>query len=138
MNLITTSQWQKLGEDVVKTTISLIKNLFYFKTKPYSKTYRELKVSGQAHPNQISRSPKPDLTLTGDMLSSFSVRRVTKSGVVIGFESIKMAKRMNKNARLGRDMMPIKNGGILPPVDAVIEKALDRYINDFLNKIYNH
>jgi len=60
----------------------------------YTNAYRKRKMAGKAAPNQVSKSGKPDLTLTGEMRSSFNYLKSSAHGFEYGISDPKMAERM--------------------------------------------
>ena len=61
---------------------------------PYTAAYRKRKMAGKAAPNQVSKSGKPDLTLTGRMKSSFNYVKSSAHGFEYGISDPAMAERM--------------------------------------------
>jgi hypothetical protein len=60
----------------------------------YTNAYRKRKMAGKAAPNQVSKSGKPDLTLTGKMRESFNYLKSSAHGFEYGIEDPGMAERM--------------------------------------------
>ena len=60
----------------------------------YTNAYRKKKMAGRAAPNQVSKSGKPDLTLTGKMRESFNYLKSSAHGFEYGIEDPGMAERM--------------------------------------------
>lgn len=61
---------------------------------PYTTAYRKRKIAGKAAPNQVSKSGKPDLTLTGKMRSAFNYLKSSAHGFEYGISDPAMAERM--------------------------------------------
>ena len=60
----------------------------------YTNAYRKRKMAGKAAPNQVSKSGKPDLTLTGKMRESFNYLKSSAHGFEYGISDPAMAERM--------------------------------------------
>jgi hypothetical protein len=63
----------------------------------YEPKYEKRKTAGQAAPRgrqQISKSAKPNLTLTGDLRKSFTHLKVSKDGFEYGIDDREMSDRM--------------------------------------------
>ena len=61
---------------------------------PYTEAYRKRKMAGKAAKNQVSRSGKPDLTLTGRMKKAFNYIKSSSHGFEYGIIEPDMAERM--------------------------------------------
>tara|TARA_R100000742_G_C4275040_1_gene95296 strand:+ start:532 stop:1023 length:492 start_codon:yes stop_codon:yes gene_type:complete len=60
----------------------------------YTEAYKKRKMAGKAAKNQVSRSGKPDLTLTGRMKKAFNYIKSSSHGFEYGISDSAMADRM--------------------------------------------
>tara|TARA_R100000353_G_scaffold72533_1_gene55505 strand:+ start:208 stop:657 length:450 start_codon:yes stop_codon:yes gene_type:complete len=122
------SWWIKLGEEIIakikKRTLAGV-DVEGNEFKAYSTKYERNKANG-LFKRQSSNSTKPNLTLTGDMLRDFQVRKVGKDNVQIGFTGT-FAQRLSSNA---------DNGRVITSKQNPVSKSENKYIVDELNKVY--
>ncbi len=97
------SWWKKLGDEIAdKIRVHTIsgKDIKDKRFKPYSKGYVKAKSQGK-YKRQSSKSTKPDLQLTGDMMRNLQVRGATPNGVTIGWSGTN-AEKVQWNDDMGR------------------------------------
>ena len=125
---IDTSWWKDLGDEIadrIRVHTQDGKNVKGTGFKQYSKEYRISKSKGKFR-RQSSTSTKPDLTLTGDMMSGLQVRGATPNGVTIGWSGTN-AEKVQWNADMGREITTNKK----PLADGIwrfAEKRLDKKV----------
>ena len=108
---------------------------------PYTTAYRKRKMAGKAAPNQVSKSGKPDLTLTGRMKSSFNYVKSSAHGFEYGITDPAMAERMEfqgpkkkKKSRLR--FVSTKQNPTTPDVQEFIAKGMEyELIKNFVKEI---
>ena len=102
--------------------------------KAYTSKYRARKVAGK-FPRQSSKSSKPDLQLSGDMLRDLQVRGANRDSVQIGWTG-SFAQRVIHNAEAGREIT--RSGKALAKeLETYTHKEVKRLFNKQLNKNFN-
>jgi len=145
----TTSFWKRIGDEVsdriqVHTKSgrdAKNKNFKKYKThKPfwfskkidgktiriYAEDYPTRKARGGIR-RQSSRSKKPDLTLTGDMLRNLQTRSANKEGAIIGWSGTN-AQKVQWNADMGREITTTANP-VTKKIKVWIEKKVGTRID---------
>ena len=125
------SFWKKLGDEVaerirVHTTVGG-KDVNNKTFKGYSSGYAIAKASGRFK-RQSSRSTKPNLTLTGDMMRNLQTRSATNDGVIIGWSGTN-AEKVKWNEDMGRTVTTERK-----PVSKGIERFIDKQINATIDR----
>ena len=125
------SFWKKLGDEVaerirVHTTVGG-KDVNNKNFKGYSSGYAIAKASGRFK-RQSSRSTKPNLTLTGDMMRNLQTRSVTNESVIIGWSGTN-AEKVKWNEDMGRTVTTERK-----PVSKGIERFIDKQINATIDR----
>jgi len=138
---INPSWWKDLGDEIADRirvhTQKGGKNVDGNKFKAYNTKYAHYKSIGgvktrgknkgkQRFPRQSSKSERPDLTLTGDMMGGLQVRGATPNGVTIGWSGTN-AEKVQWNADMGREITTTKK----PLADGIwrfAEKKLDKKV----------
>ena len=126
------SFWKKLGDEVaerirVHTTVGG-KDVNNKNFKGYSSGYAIAKASGRFK-RQSSRSTKPNLTLTGDMLRNLQTRSATNESVIIGWSGTN-AEKVEWNAKM-KDRIITSD---TKPVAKSIERFIDKQINATIDR----
>lgn len=96
------------------------------KFKKYSPKYEDAKAAGKFR-RQSSRSKKPDLTLTGDMLRNLQTRSANKEGAIIGWSGTN-AQKVQWNADMGREITTTANP-VTKKIKVWIEKKVGTRID---------
>ena len=96
------------------------------KFKKYSPKYEDAKAAGKFK-RQSSRSKKPDLTLTGDMLRNLQTRSANKEGAIIGWSGTN-AQKVQWNADMGREITTTANP-VTKKIKVWIEKKVGTRID---------
>jgi hypothetical protein len=100
--------------------------------KKYSKGYEEKKARGEFK-RQSSMSTTPNLTLTGDMLDDYQVRKYNKSLVQLGWIGSEAAK-VSGNAKRGRRIYGDDKHPFPPTIMKYIYKEFDKEATRQLKK----
>ena len=127
----TTSFWKTLGDEVaerirIHTTVGG-KDVDNKGFKKYSTKYADAKAAGKFK-RQSSKSRKPNLTLTGDMMRNLQTRSSTKDNVIIGWSGTN-AEKVRWNEDMGRTVTTAKK-----PVHKGIERFIDKQINTTIDR----
>jgi hypothetical protein len=133
-----TSQWfKKLGDEVRDLFLIHVRRDGkdykgdYF--KEYSKEYEERKSRGEFK-RQKSRSTRPDLTLTGDMLDDYQVHKYNNSLVQLGWIGSEAAK-VSSNAVRGRRIYGDDKNPFPPSIMNYIYNKFDEEAKKQVNKM---
>lgn len=127
--------WKKLGDEIAdKIRVHTIdgKDVNDKGFKSYSKGYAKAKAQGKFK-RQSSKSIKPDLQLTGDMMRNLQVRGATPTGVTIGWSGTN-AEKVQWNDDMGRTITTDRK----PLSDSVwrfAEKELNKQIDKNLKLV---
>ena len=121
----TTSFWKTLGDEVaerirIHTTVGG-KDVDNKGFKKYSTKYADAKAAGKFK-RQSSKSRKPNLTLTGDMMRNLQTRSANKEGAIIGWSGTN-AQKVQWNADMGREITTTAK-----PVTTKIENWIDKQV----------
>ena len=105
----------------------------------YTNAYRKRKMAGRAAPNQVSKSGKPDLTLTGKMRESFNYLKSSAHGFEYGIEDPEMAERMELQGpkKKSRKRYVSTKQNPLPPneQELIKQEMTNRLIKNFTKEI---
>ena len=125
----TTSFWKKIGDEVsdrIQVHTKKGKDVGDKGFKKYSPKYEDAKAAGKFK-RQSSRSKKPDLTLTGDMLRNLQTRSANKEGAIIGWSGTN-AQKVQWNADMGREITTTANP-VTKKIKVWIEKKVGTRID---------
>mgnify|MGYP005812970413 FL=1 len=105
----------------------------------YTPAYRKRKMAGKAALNQISKSGKPNLTLTGDLRKSFTHLKVSKDGFEYGISDSTMADRMRfqgpeKKKKIKQRNVSTKTNPTTPDLQELIMKQMQSQLIKNLTK----
>mgnify|MGYP000299897463 CR=1 FL=1 len=118
--------WKKLGDETADRirvhTTKGGKDVNNKTFKPYSTSYKARKVSDK-FTGQSSRSSKPDLQLTGDMMINLQTRGFSKDNVVIGWRQ-ENAQKIEWNSKMGRTVTS-KQRPVSKGIERFIFKEVD-------------
>ena len=131
------SEWLQLAYMVIRATKKLVRDKKYFKGTHYTADYADKKAKRQAAPkgqSQASVSTVPDLTLTGKMLDGFLPIGVRDDGIVVGWDA-QQSKKVKGNASHGRDLSPDKLGGLLAPINTLLDKKIDELLQEHSQEV---
>jgi len=130
------SWWKRIGDEVSdKIRVHTQKKKLDVDGKgfgSYSSKYAKAKRDGKFK-RQSSKSTKPDLTLTGDMMRNLQVRTATPNGVVIGWSGTD-AEKVQWNARQGREILKDKKP-LASDIERYIMRELDKQIEKNLKAV---
>jgi len=120
----TASFWKEIGDEVsdrIQVHTKSGRDVRDKGFKKYSTKYADAKVAGKFK-RQSSRSKKPDLTLTGDMLRNLQTRSANKEGAIIGWSGTN-AQKVQWNADMGREITTTSK-----PVTTKTENWIDKQV----------
>ena len=125
----TTAFWKMIGDEVsdrIQVHTKSGSDVKDKKFKKYSPKYEDAKAAGKFR-RQSSRSKKPDLTLTGDMLRNLQTRSANKEGAIIGWSGTN-AQKVQWNADMGREITTTANP-VTKKIKVWIEKKVGTRID---------
>ncbi|MFQ6615098.1 MAG: hypothetical protein ACE5D1_09680 [Fidelibacterota bacterium] len=103
--------------------------------RPYTKDYAEAKAAGKFK-RQTSRSVKPDLTLTGDLLRNTQVIGITDRAVSIGWPDSADQDKIRAQSKQGRQVI-MKSHPVSKKTNAAIVALFNKNISKRSRKVKN-
>ena len=131
------NNWKDIGDEIANQVRDLVRDKKVLGGS-YTKNYRTLKSAGMAAPSgvpQASNSPKPDLTLTGKMLSDLRRENVFPNRVELGMLAFNIKKMEGlKRKRTGDKWDMLDNTKVLKPITERVNKRIGKQFDKNISK----